>query len=206
MSLVFRGKFISMLKDAYRNGELVLTGKLKGIGQPEAFAYFIKGLAKHMFRIHSKPATQKPKNVIKYLGSYMKRVAISNSRIEGIENGKVVFRYRDNRDKGKLKRCRMKPQEFIRRYLTHILPEGFVRVRYYGIFAGNDRRDKLERARELLGSLENEPTTHATPDPTCEKCGKGRLQVIEYIREPVSILWIFFMLIARGKLKYHDTS
>lgn len=206
MSMVFRGKFIAMLKEAYKNNELILTGTLKGIAQPEAFAYYIKGLARHMFRIHSKPATQKPKHVVKYLGSYMKRVAISNSRIEGLENGQVVFRYRDNRDKGKLKRCRLFPEEFIRRYLTHILPEGFVRVRYYGIFAGRDRREKLGKARELLGSLENEPTTDAIPQPTCEKCKNGNLRVVEYIREPVSIWWVFVMLIARGKFKYHDTS
>jgi len=206
MSLVFRGKFIAMLKAAYRNGELALTGKLKGIAQPEAFACFVKGLARHRFRIHSKPATQAPKQVVKYLGSYMKRVAISNARIDGIEDSKVVFRYRDNRDKGKLKRCRMAPQEFIRRFLTHILPAGFVRVRYYGIFAGNDRKEKLGKARELLGSVEDEPTTAAVPKPTCEKCAKGNLQVIEYIREPVSPLWVFIMLIARRKLKYDDTS
>ncbi len=206
MSVVFRGKFIAMLKAAYRNGELVLTGKLKGIAQAEAFAMFIKGLARHMFRIHSKPATQKPKKVVKYLGGYMKRVAISNDRIVGMEKGKVVFRYRDNRDKGKRKRCHMDPREFIRRFLTHILPEGFVRVRYYGILAGHDRKEKLEKAREILGSLENEPTTDANPSPRCEKCEKGNLQVIEYIREPVSLWWVFVMLIARGRYQYHDTS
>jgi hypothetical protein len=206
MSMVFKGKFIALLKDAFKNGELVLTGKLKGIAQPEAFACYIKGLARHMFRIHSKPATQKPKNVVKYLGSYMNRAAISNSRIEGMEAGKIVFRYRDNRDKGKLKRCRMDPQEFIRRYLTHILPKGFVRVRYFGIFAGNDRREKLAKARALLGSLEGEPTSEPIPAPSCKMCGKGSLQVIEYIREPVSMLWIFLLTVSRNIIKYEDTS
>ena len=188
MSLVFRGKFIALLQEAYRKGDLVLRGQLKGISEPAAFAYFIKGLARHMFRVHSKPATQKPKHVVKYLGSYMKRVAISNSRLEGMENGRVVFRYSDNRDQGQRKRYRLTPEEFLRRFLTHILPAGFVRVRYYGIFAGRDRKEQLRQARALLGSLEDEPTTAAIPDPTCEKCGQGNLQVVEYIREPVSLV------------------
>ena len=206
MSLVFRGKFIAMLKEAYKKNELVLTGKLKRIERPEEFASYIKGLARHMFRVHSKPATEEPKNVVKYLGGYMRRVAISNSRIEGMEAGKVVIRYRDNRDKGKLKRSRMEPQEFIRRFLRHILPEGFVRVRYYGIFGGKDRKEKMERARELLGSLEDEPRNEAISRARCERCEKGTMQVIEYAREPVTLLWVCVMLIGRGRYKYHDTS
>ena len=206
MSKVFRGKFIAMLKKAYRNGELVLTGKLAGIAEPGAFAYYVKCLARHMFRIHSKPATEKAKNVVKYLSGYMKRVAISNSRLEGFEEGKVVFRYKDYRDEGKIKRCRMEGEEFMRRFLNHILPEGFVRVRYYGIFAGKDRKDRLEKARALLGSLDEEKGTEEIYVPKCEKCEKGTMQVVEYIRQPVSVLFVFLMIMAGRKMKYEDTS
>lgn len=206
MSLVFRGKFMALLKEAYRNEELVLTGKLKGLAEPGAFANYVKDLARHMFRVHSKPATRKPQQVVKYLGRYMKRVAISNSRLEGIEAGAVVFRYKDNRDKGQLKRCRMAPEEFLRRYLTHILPEGFMRIRYYGIFAGRDRKDNLAQARDLLGGLEEETIAEAIYTPNCERCGTGTMQVVEYIRQPISMLWVFVMLIAGRKMKYEDTS
>ena len=206
MSLVFRGKFIALLKAAYKNNALVLTGKLKSLARPEGFAHYLKGLAQHMFRIHSKPATPQPQQVVKYLGGYMKRVAISNARIEGMESGQVVIRYRDNRDHGKLKRCRLRPTEFIRRYLTHILPAGFVRVRYFGIFAGHNRKAKLEKARALLGSLEAEPTTAATPHPPCEKCGQGHMQVVEYIREGVSLVWVMMMVLTGRIKQYEDTS
>lgn len=204
MSMVFRGKFIAMLKKAYRKGELVLTGKLAGLSTPGAFAYYIKCLARHMFRIQSKPATEKPKNVVKYLSNYMRRVAISNTRLEGLEEGKVVFRYKDYRDKGKIKRCRMEGEEFVRRLLNHIMPEGFVRVRYYGMFAGKDRKEKIEKARELLGSLEEEMEESFSPQ--CERCKEGRMQVVEYIGEPVSVLLVFLMMIAYRKKKYEDTS
>jgi len=206
MALVFRGKFIGLLKKAYEKGALKLTGKLARIAAPGAFANYVKALARHMFRIHSQPATKKPKHVVKYLGSYMKRVAISQSRLEGLEKGQVVFRYKDNRAAGQLKRCRLEAAEFLRRYLTHILPAGFMRVRYYGIFAGRARKKNLAQARALLGSLEEECAQEERDEPLCERCGEGRMQVIEYIRQPVSVLWVCVVMIARRMQKYADTS
>jgi hypothetical protein len=206
MSLVFRGKFISLLKQAYKNGELVLSGKLAGIADPGAFAHFIKSLARHMFRVHSKPATQNPENVVKYLSIYMKRVAISNSRLEGIQEGKVVFRFKDNRDNGQVKRCRMTPHEFIRRFLNHILPDGFVRVRYFGLFAGKHRKDNLQKARALLGSLDHQPLSDENASLRCEVCHQGRMQVIVYFPQPLPLLWLCMMILSGRMTHYENTS
>ncbi len=103
----------------------------------------------------------------------MKRVAISNSRIEGLEEGKVVFRYKDNRDEGEEKICRMKGEEFIRRYVMHIVPKGFVRVRYYGILGGRRRKENIERARELNGELVEEEKEVEKYDVECPQCETG---------------------------------
>lgn len=207
MSLVFRGKFIAKLKKAYRKGLLKLTGKLSTIAQPDAFAYFIKRVARHIFRIYSKPATQKPKNVVKYLSGYMKRVAISNARLVGLEDGKVVFRYKDNREHGKAKLCRMHPHEFIRRFLNHILPDRFVRVRYYGFFAGSQRNRKMEKARALLGTLDEvEQETVESFTPLCPKCENGTMQFIEIIRHPLSLLFVCLMSITQPKVNFEDSS
>jgi len=206
MSKVFRGKFIAKLKKAYKEEELVLEGQLEEIATPAGFRNYLNRLARHTFRIHSKPATKEPKKVVKYLGGYMKRVAISNSRLEEMEGGKVVFRYKDNRDEGKEKRCRMEGEEFIRRFVEHIIPEGFVRVRYYGIFAGRDRKQNLERARELIGGLEEKEAGDREQDkyePSCPVCEEGKMVVVEYSRQPVSIVWL---LVLTMTMKYEDTS
>ena len=208
MSQVFRGKLIAKVKDAYKKGELVLEGKLEKVASPGAFRKYLNRLARHTFRIHSKPATKEPKNVVKYLGGYMRRVAISNSRLEELEEGQVVFRYKDNREGGKEKRCRMDAEEFIRRFIAHILPEGFVRVRYYGIFGGSGRQEKLAKARGLIGGLKEKEAGSKEIEtdgyePKCPECGAGEMIVVEYIREPVSMVWILMLVMS---VKYYDSS
>ena len=205
MSKVFRGKFIAKLKKAYKEEELVLEGKLEEIATPAEFGKYLNRLARHTFRVHSKPATKDAKQVVKYLGGYMRRVAISNSRLEEMGGGKVVFKYKDNRDKGKEKRCRMEGEEFIRRFVEHIIPEGFVRVRYYGIFAGSRRKQNLAKARKLIGGLEEKEAGDREQDkePRCPVCGEGKMVVVEYIRQPVSIVWL---LVLTMTMKYEDTS
>ncbi len=204
MRLVFRGKFMEKLRRAYKRGELEFSGKIEQLKEPREFERYMLKLSRHMFRVHSKPATKKPKNVVKYLGGYMKRVAISNSRIEGLEEGKVVFRYKDNRDEGEEKICRMKGEEFIRRYVMHIVPKGFVRVRYYGILGGRRRKENLERARELNGELVEEEKEVEKYDVECPQCETGKMVVVEYVREPISMVWVL-MLIMRVR-EYEDTS
>jgi len=210
LSQVFRGKFMAQLRQAYWRGELTLTGPLAHLQAPSAFAGYLQKLSGHTFRVHSRPATQQPANVVKYLGSYMRRIAISNRRLEELADGQVVFRYKDNRDHGKEKRCRTTAVEFIRRFVTHILPEGFVRVRYYGIFGGRTRKENLKKARALLGGLPegappSPPDTSESDAPTCPACGVGKMRVVAYIRQPASLVWLLLVILSR-RPQYVDTS
>lgn len=203
LRLVFRGKFMEGLRKAYKRGELEFGGKIEKLKEPKEFEKYMGRLSRHMFRVYSKPATKKPVNVVKYLGGYMKRVAISNSRLEGMEGKKVIFRYKDNRDDGKEKICRMEGEEFIRRYVMHIVPKGFVRVRYYGILGGRRRKENMEKARELLGELEEEEKEVEAYEPECPQCESGKMVVVEYVREPISLVWVLLMIM---KVQYEDTS
>lgn len=203
LSLVFRGKFMEKLRRAYKRGELAFSGKIEKLRDPREFERYMTSLSKHMFRVHSKPATKEPANVVKYLGGYMKRVAISNSRIVGMEGGEVEFRYKDNREEGKEKLCRMDGEEFIRRYVMHIVPKGFVRVRYYGILGGRNRKKDLEKARELIGGLMEAEKEVERYEPECPRCEKGKMVVVEHVREPISLIWVMILIM---RVQYEDTS
>jgi len=185
MSQVFRGKFIAKLRKAYKEKKLKLEGKIAWMANPAKFEYFIGKLASQMFRIESKPATKRTERVIRYLGAYMKRGPIGNGRILGIEGGRVRFRYKDNRNGGIEKICEMTAEEFIRRYLCHILPKGFMRVRYYGLFAGPKRKENLAKLREIAGEIkEDEEETREEFDPQrCPSCEMGRMKYVKELEE-----------------------
>jgi len=185
MSQVFRGKFIFKLRKAYKEKKLKLEGKIAWMANPAKFEYFIGKLASQMFRIQSKPATKKSENVIRYLGAYMKRGPISNGRIEGMEGGQVRFRYKDYRGDGEIKVCWMAAEEFIRRYLCHILPKGFVKVRYYGLFAGPKRKENLAKLREIAGEIkeDDEEMREEFNPQRCPSCEKGRMQYVKELEE-----------------------
>lgn len=186
LSQVFRGKFIAKLRKAYKLKKLKMEGKIAWMETPAKFEAFIGQLARQMFRIHSKPATKKTENVIRYLGAYMKRGPISNRRIEGLEDGEIRFRYKDYRREGETRVCRMSAEEFIRRYLCHVLPKGFVRVRYYGIFAGAKRRENMAKVRELVGTIieAEEVQDNGQGYPIgCPKCKRGQMLFVRVVQE-----------------------
>jgi predicted Zn-ribbon and HTH transcriptional regulator len=186
MSQVFRGKFIAKLRKAYEEKKLKMEGKIAWMANPAKFEAYIGKLASQMFRIHSKPATKKPESVIRYLGAYMRRGPISDRRIMGIENGQVCFRYKDYRNSGVEKVCRMAAEEFIRRYLCHVLPKCFVRVRYYGIFAGAKRKTNLAILRKLVGTImeaDEEMAEKKEYHLRCPKCYSGRLVFVRLMDE-----------------------
>jgi len=140
--------------------------------------------------VHAKHAGS-GQEVLEYLSRYVHRVALSNSRLESFDRRQVTFRYRDSRTQ-QLRRCTLSPEEFLRRFLQHVLPQGLIKVRSYGIFASARRHD-LERARELIErqrSARNlSPPTPSQavsgeqdPDPVCPECGLGRLRILEEIK------------------------
>jgi hypothetical protein len=150
-----------------------LTGALSWLQEAARFEWYVQKLAGQMFRVHSQSATHHPARVVKYLGAYMNRGPIGNGRIVQLADGEVTFWYRDHRAQGARKLCRMAAVEFIRRWVQHILPLGFMRVRYYGLFGGGQRQAKLAQLREIAGELEaGAPPTEAAH---CPRCARGRL-------------------------------
>jgi hypothetical protein len=182
LSRVFRGKFLSLLRGAYANGQLVPRGRLQPLRDPEAFRSWLDVPAKKEWVVYAKPPFGGPDQVLKYLARYTHRVAIANSRILSIEGGKLRFRYKDYRDGREWKTLTLDATEFLRRFLLHVLPSGFMRIRHYGILANRVRRENLARCRKVLGYLDTAaPTELAADDPdsssavACPQCRIGRL-------------------------------
>lgn len=205
VSEVIRGKFMAKLRKAYRKGKLKLEGKIAWMKKPEKFEAYLAGLARHLFRVYSKPATREPQSVVRYLGAYMMRGPISDQRILGLEDGQVRFRYKDYRGSGETKICQMGADEFIRRYLCHVLPKRFVRVRYYGIFAGRKRKEKLAMLRALAGVLSN-PEEEEEEGPgfqiSCGECKTGRMRFVRKLDLMEVVLWLLIVT----RKDYVDTS
>jgi len=188
LSRLFRGKFLALLQDAYRKGQLRFHGALAGWAEPSHFARLSKQLKKSDWVVYSKPPFGGPEQVLTYLSRYTHRVAISNSRRLSLRDGHVSFQWRDYRD-GQTKVMTLSAVEFLRRFLQHILPAGFVKIRHFGFLANRSRRDKLAQCRELLSCIQD--TLSVTPpckaDHVCPVCGTGILRIVEWLAA-VSVL------------------
>jgi hypothetical protein len=151
LSRLFRGKFLDYLKKSYESGKLEFHGEISELEDPEQFAIFLRGLYEKEWVVYCKRPFKGIEMVLEYLGRYTHKVAISNHRIIGIEDKKVLFSWRDYADGNRDKIMRVDVFEFIRRYLLHILPERFVKIRYYGLLGNRNRRQKIGQCRSLLG-------------------------------------------------------
>jgi hypothetical protein len=179
LTRLYRGKYLAGLKDAYDNGDLELVGAIKHLAEPEAFKALLSQLYGQEWVVYSKPPFSGPERVLKYLARYTHRVAIANSRLVRMEGDTVVLTYKDYRRDGEQRLLRLPAHEFIRRFLLHILPDGFVRIRYYGLFANRYRAQNLERCRHLLSHPPpppEEPAPQAAP--VCPHCGEGPLRPV----------------------------
>jgi len=154
LSDLFKKKFIAYLHEAYETGELKFTGRTEGLSTKRAFNCFRDDLYKKKWVTYCKEPFSGAEKVLEYLGRYTYRVAISNRRITEVNDERVTFQWRDYRD-GRVKLMTISAFEFIRRFLLHILPEGFFKIRYYGIFASRNLKTKLKRCKKLLGISEN---------------------------------------------------
>jgi hypothetical protein len=152
LSVRFRNVFLTYLRKAYREGKLHFHGELAGLAKPGAFEAQCRKAEKIKWVVHAKPPFGGPEQVLKYLARYTHRVAISNRRLLSMEDGRVTFEWKDYADGNKTKTMTLDAVEFIRRFLLHILPGGFVRIRQYGFLANRARGPKLARCRELLGA------------------------------------------------------
>jgi len=181
---VFRGKFVEALEKAFRAGQLGFHGQMKPLAQPKAFRALLRQLHRHDWVVYSKQPFGGPEHVLRYLGRYTHRVAISNHRLVALPAGKVTFRWRDSAHKNKQRLMTLTVDEFLRRFLLHLLPRRFVRIRHFGFLANRKRARLLPLCFRLLGAnLPSEaPPADAHPRPksawTCPLCG-GPMIVIE---------------------------
>jgi len=192
LSRVFRGKFIDYLKKAFVKDNLMFPGQIAYLRTGKKFSQLIDQLWKKDWVVYSKAPFNGPEKVLDYLGRYTHRVAIANHRIVKVEAGQVTFRYRDRSDGDKCKLMTIATQEFIRRFLLHVLPDSYVRIRHYGLLANRCKRQDMAKCRELLGlSADLPPVPKETAqekmlrltgvDVTeCPRCKQGRMRrVIE---------------------------
>lgn len=151
LSRKFRGKFLYYLKKAYYNNKLKLIGDINELIEKQIFQCFIDKLYKKEWVVYCKPPFSSAEHVLEYLGRYTHRVAISNNRLVFFDNGYVTFKWRDYRDNNKQKFMTVTAEEFIRRFLMHVLPDKFVKIRHYGILSNRSRATKLKKCKKLMG-------------------------------------------------------
>jgi hypothetical protein len=190
LSRLFRRLFLKKLNAAHAAGRLTFFGDHALLADTQAFAAYLAPLRKIEWVVYAKRPFGGPEAVLAYLSRYTHRVAIANSRLIAFDRNGVTFKWKDYRAKGRerYKRMTLATDEFIRRFLIHVLPKGFHRIRHYGLFAGNKRVDNITRARELLNAPApqtelrdavapdaDEPQTLSHPCPCCG----GRMIIIE---------------------------
>jgi hypothetical protein len=193
LSRVFRGKFLAGLRAAFKRGRLRLPGRLATLARSDRFNTLISEVVRTEWVVYARPPFGGAATVLKYLARYTHRAAISNRRLISLVDGRVTFRWKDYAHGGKRGTMTLAAVEFVRRFLTHVLPRGFVRVRHYGLLANRHRQKKLARCRELLGMVvtpqaDTAPTdpgpvtpgheVEVRPTPVCPRCGAGRMIVI----------------------------
>lgn len=190
LSKVFRGKFIEALQQDFDKGKLRFPGSISSLENPVVFSDLIDQLWKSPWIVYSKKPFAGPEQVLDYLGRYTHRVAISNTRIRNVENTNVSFTYRDRRDGNKSKLMTLEATEFIRRFLLHVLPDGYMRIRHYGFLANRSKKQDIRVLRKLFNIS---PHTEILPETStrdlflklagidvarCPFCGKGTMKPV----------------------------
>jgi site-specific recombinase XerD len=182
---LLRGKFLALLAAAFRRNKLRMVGPLQSLQRPEAFDRFVRSLRKPKWVVEVRAPFGGPEHVLKYLARYTHRVAISNGRLLELRDGQVVFRWRDSANHNTQKVMTMDAIEFIRRFLLHVLPPGFVKIRHFGFLANGCRAKALKLSRTLLhASAQPDPLSirqrHAI-ERKCPCCGIGTLCFLGYV-------------------------
>ncbi len=188
LSSVFRGRFLDMTRRAFAKGELSFQGKLEHLNDSGHFNAHLNRACKDDWVVYSKPPFGGPEQALKYLARYIHRTAISNHRLISLQNGKVCFRYKDYAHNNRQKSMTLDVFEFMRRFLLHVLPKGFMGIRQYGLLANACRAKNLALCRSLLGCAsepiednedrsldESSDPTDDDSIPICPKCKEGRL-------------------------------
>lgn len=184
LSRVFRGKFLNLLRAAFDRGQLVFPGQLAPLAEATVFAKWLAPLYAKDWVVYAKPPFGGPGQVLKYLARYTHRVAISNQRLLDVDNGRVTFRYKDYAADQRQRTLTLTAEEFLRRFVQHVLPKSFVKVRHYGLLANRRRRQRLDQCRRLLlvataaaalPSGGSSGLAEPAAGPRCPHCGGSRI-------------------------------
>jgi Putative transposase len=192
LSLVFRAKYLAGLRRAFNDRALTFAASTASLADPECFAAFVMHLRATPWVVYAKRPCAGPEQVLDYLGRYTHRVALSNNRLVDHRDGRVRFRWRDYADHDRVKVMTLEADEFLRRFLLHVVPRGFMRIRHFGLHANRSRRAALPQCRDLLGQP---PPADAPVESVgalvhrltgvdltcCPVCGKGRMQRIALV-------------------------
>lgn len=181
LSKVFRGKFVAGLRRAHRKKRLTCAGSIQYLEDEKRFSAFLRTLFRQAWVVYAKPAFGGPDQVLRYLGRYTHRVAISNHRLVSFEGNHVTFRWRDYARGNKQKLMTVSAEEFMRRFLIHVLPKGFVRIRHFGVLANYRRSELLDLCRKLLDMAPCLRSAAAPPESQlwfCPRC-RSPLRLIE---------------------------
>ncbi len=197
LSRFFRRRFLQLLEQSFDRGELELFSALEQLREREAFRRYLEPLRKKEWIVYSKAPFAGPEQVLDYVGRYTHRVAISNNRLLDIEDGHVTFRWKDYRNSDAQKTMILTAEEFIRRFLLHVLPPGLQRIRYYGFLSNRYREEKLAQCRSLLqvnGATPAKADAEAPADyreryealtgvslQSCPVCRRGHMMIIEQL-------------------------
>ena len=194
LSRVFRGKFLAGLKRLHRRKKLQCAGPAGALADQQQFAKLLRHLHRHDWVVYAKPAFGGPLQVLRYLGRYTHRVAISNHRLLGFERGRVTFCWKDYAHGSKQGRMTLAATEFLRRFFLHVLPKSFVRIRHFGFLANRFRLSRLALCRQLLAcsdSAEQEVRTQHVRSETsslwhCPRCGASMILVQRFTAAELS--------------------
>jgi Putative transposase/Transposase zinc-binding domain len=192
LSRLFRGKFVAYLKAAFREGALGFHGELKSLTEKRTFFEWLARVRETEWIVYAKPPFGGPQQVLKYLARYTHRVAISNQRLISLEDGRVTFRWKNYARPSEPAIMRLKAEEFIRRFLLHVLPKGFVKVRHFGFLANRCRRNNVLLCRKLLAASSTGPSGVGQHDShsdeaeadgvhRCPRCKLGYMKMLEIL-------------------------
>lgn len=189
LSSKFRGKFLWLMEEAYNAGKLKFYGSMVEYGCEQLFQEYLNSLRRKDWVVYSKETFNGPEAVIEYLGRYTHRIAISNNRILSVEDGNVTFKWKDYRDGGQ-KIMTLTVEEFIRRFLMHVLPSGFMKIRYYGILSNRNKSTKLKQCQiaakytqskaqfKEMNAVEIIKIITGKDITLCPRCKEGRMRTI----------------------------
>jgi hypothetical protein len=177
LSLVFRGKFLAALQRAFRKHQLTLAGQLAPLQSPALFAALLRSAAQRHWVVYAKRPFAGPAQVLTYLSRYTHRIAIANSRLISMADGRITFRWRDYAHGHQTRTMTLDADEFLRRFLLHVLPPGFVRIRYFGLLANRHRNQFLNLCRSHLHASSPPPAPPCLAH-LCPNCHHGVMRVI----------------------------